>query len=462
MTIESKIHPLFLEGFKNEYLTTFMYDYVHSLHDVAAFSSTCKTIRATIDNDVRTAIIPRLKRKTSLSAVEFKTYSEGLGETSPSKMLSNCHKIESLDLTGIFKSDIELLEFFLNISETNKKTIKHVSLEKYSFTYLSVKQLFLSLPNLRKLDLIESSFSNFKDIQSTKRYYFPIQSLSLKNCCGLTDLDLEMLLKNCGTLTELDIFNCILITDLGLKALESSYEALRMLQLSGCNKITSKGLEETLKSGPNLTYLDLSRCSELEETGLCRLIRPFSNLRNLNLSGCTHVGSDFLKALVIFCPRLEELNLSGCPLVLSEGLEHLIFLKDLKILVLCGCRIETRELMVLEKYSLDMLDLSNCKHFAEKDLCYHIKKSPTLKIFKANNTSITDLTLRSLVAFCPDLSFLEIQECPGISDEGMALLSTRPDLLVSRDTKSVPDAPSSITREPTEKSQSYYRVCELM
>lgn len=145
-----------------------------------------------------------------------------------------------------------------------------------------------------------------------------LQTLSLKNCRGITECNIEQL-KAMTCLVSLSLDECP-ITQSVLTSLAAHLPhlhhlslkrcgrlrdawviplvakgALRSLILNGCTNITDATLEAlTQNCAATLEALDVSWCRRLSYQGLGRMVDRCARLERLEVWGCTQLGDEFL------------------------------------------------------------------------------------------------------------------------------------------------------------------------
>ena len=175
-----------------------------------------------------------------------------------------------------------------------------------------------------------------------------LESLSIHDCCELTDKGLCELLRMCGhamksldlsstTTTgesligiteqfeeiEMNDFAWSPITDKGLcEFLRICGQKLISLNLCGTS-VKAEGLGEFTSSLSRLEVINMSSCC-LTETGLCELLMACGNqLRSLDLSQNMFTGDD-LHRCTNQLRNLEMLDLNGCNILTHSGLNHFL------------------------------------------------------------------------------------------------------------------------------------------
>ena len=218
--------------------------------------------------------------------VKFNKKAKVVNVTSPYVQIFFEKKIIFQKATDVFLKNVPL-EFYLPILRF---------LEGYSVRYSgnSRKKIDLSTLNLifenlfKQVTVVTLLNKNLeKGLIALKK--FPLlQSLNLRDCCGITDGELSHL-SGLSSLTSLNLRNCWMIKDEGLNHL-SGLPSLTSLNLEGCRRITDKGLNH-LSRLPSLTSLNLRDCWRITDKGLKHLSR-LPSLTSLNLRGCWNITNE--------------------------------------------------------------------------------------------------------------------------------------------------------------------------
>jgi hypothetical protein len=168
----------------------------------------------------------------------------------------------------------------------------------------------------------------------------------------------------CTELRELAFYNMQVMTDVSLKAILQNALRVEKLTIVGCHDIRGEGrLLQTYQQAPALHTLYMGSCSLL--TGLLNICEICPHLRNLQVLDCYDFSYAACTQVFRYGTRLETLSLRDCILLYGYDLDA-IAAGNLPLLT--------------------SLDLTRC--------CY-----------------LTDEGIESIVAICPALRSLQLQDC---------------------------------------------------
>ena len=150
-----------------------------------------------------------------------------------------------------------------------------------------------------------------------------LQTISLRDCQGITDIGLSALVHGCNRLKTINLSRCKGITDIGLSALGKQSPLLQTIEVDGCQGITNSGLLALVHGCDQLQIINLSHCQGITDNGLSALGNGCGQLQTINLSHCEGITDIGLSALVHGCNRLKTINLSKCQGITDKGLTAL-------------------------------------------------------------------------------------------------------------------------------------------
>jgi hypothetical protein len=231
----------------------------------------------------------------------------------------------------------------------------------------------LALPNLRVLDIAESSIS---DEAFTGDLSPRLEWLSIAGT-AIDDGAIRSLARS-HSLRELNVSETS-ISNEGLTAL-ADFKNLKVLHLT-CPNITDEGIR-SISALNQLERLVLS-LTAVTDVGLSQL--TLHTLRDLDIWG-TEVTDAGLVALVANCPNLKSLNLMNLD-ISDDGLRSISSLK-LERLDLCSTDITDAGLGHLSTLPLVELDLSNTR--LTDDGLEHLAGISTLRKLRVYGTNVTE------------------------------------------------------------------------
>uniref|UniRef100_A0A0D6R2A9 F-box/LRR-repeat protein 15-like leucin rich repeat domain-containing protein n=1 Tax=Araucaria cunninghamii TaxID=56994 RepID=A0A0D6R2A9_ARACU len=322
---------------------------------------------------------------------------------------------------------------------------------------LMLQRLAARFTRLIDLDFSQSVSRSFfpgvsdKDLEIIGTKFQCLQSLNLRECKGITDAGLKALGKGLRNLHLLDISQCRKITDSGIQALaegcptlvtlringckfvsDGSLQTLSRncikleeLELQGCTNITDGGLSALAQGCLSIQILDISKCVKVGDNGVMRLAEACSLLKILKLSDCSKISSKTVVCLAEGSKRLEVLMVGGCRLVSDESIQALAFgcsssLINLQVEWCVNLSDESIISVLSQCLRLENLNIACCDKITDHAFsCLRNGGSGSLlKLLKINNCpgiSVTGIAL--LAEFCPSLEFLDVRSCPQITEE---------------------------------------------
>ncbi|KAL4421148.1 hypothetical protein ABPG77_000783 [Micractinium sp. CCAP 211/92] len=328
------------------------------------------------------------------------------------------------------------------------------------------------LPRLRRLDCTGGSLTEGA-VAALATLPLSLTSLSLRECCSLSDARLAALLAGlpglkeadlslcaqlgdgalaqlgrCTQLAKIDLTGCERFSELGLRQLASA--PIRTLLVSACCQLTDGCLEAIAAGMPRLACLGLFEAGE-EVTdaglahlaslrgsltaldmgystwshtpaGLQQLLARLTGLRLLNIGGCEGTTDAVVATVAQHCRQLTQLDVSESQRVTAAGVGQLGKLPALLELNL-GWNIRLRDCW-LEGLPpcLTRLDLSFCGELTDGALRHLGARLPGLASVTLRKCGrITEAGLSHLSA-CTALSHLDLSHCQHIT--GLAPLRT--------------------------------------
>ena len=256
----------------------------------------------------------------------------------------------------------------------------------------------------------------------------PWTSVTMAECCEVSDAGLQTLVASCPMLESLNLRGCSQLSDAVISCLGP---ALRCLNLDGCDQITDAGLKILAGSCPMLESLNLRGCSQLTDAAI-GCLGPA--LRCLNLNGCDQITDAGLKFLAGSCPNLESLNLKWCSQLTDAGWRNLTDLLSLTHLDLSFSKacdnLETGEpeesldvqLDFVEGMKLEYLGLGAFHRLTDANVQF-CKRLPLTRLDLGGCERITDAALKCLEGMA--LEWLDLAGCR-VTDEGLQYLQGMP------------------------------------
>eukprot|EP00041_Stephanoeca_diplocostata_P012456 m.208387 g.208387 ORF g.208387 m.208387 type:complete len:702 (+) comp18964_c0_seq1:232-2337(+) len=273
------------------------------------------------------------------------------------------------------------------------------------------------------------------------------------------------------------------------------------LQLAWCEDVSTSGVLRLLRAcGDRLVTLNVTGVTTITDATLCHVARVCSRLEALDLSWChiTNEGIEQLTAPTSVVTSLRALKLTCCSAVTDRAVTRLCerYAATLHTLDVCGCVRLTSYALRIISYSmrnLRVLALAKCHNVSGESvgLCLHYLRGLTdLNVRGCRQISdelflgltphcfrtlecvcvavcvhITDTTLKVL-GNCVQLHTLDVNECPRVTDVGVAhLRGTVLDTLTSIDLSGTAVTSATVallsTQAPRLRSLQLNRCCNV-
>lgn len=236
------------------------------------------------------------------------------------------------------------------------------------------------------------------------KVFHKLESLSLSCCIQFSDAQLSSMLKHCHNMKSLKIDASANISDQCLASAMKTVPQLTALNISGCCNVSDAFFEQLFISCPRIAELDMSGCYDLRDEALLFVASGGgANITHLNISRVPRVTNLGIAAISNRCSSLRCLNMSNCLYVTDDAL----------ICLSRGCK------------QLSIIDLTGCTKVTDVGICA-IAESSSVHLERLNVCAcrkITDPSLHSLGAHCPNLKSLQMFNCVKVTDSGVLAVS---------------------------------------
>mmetsp|Transcript_8055 Transcript_8055/g.12212 ORF Transcript_8055/g.12212 Transcript_8055/m.12212 type:complete len:429 (+) Transcript_8055:62-1348(+) len=302
------------------------------------------------------------------------------------------------------------------------KRLQDLCLDTISSEWFQVDRasMIKRLPECMRLEALESVVKLGK---------LTDESLSFFLCQGTTRLPLQGLfsIRNsslkqigylCPQLVSLDLSRCTQITNSVVQSVLQGCEALKCIRLDQCPRITDSAFNTNdspfaiLFGALSLEVISLAGCPQVTGALVHYLRKVCRRLRHLDLSQCKRIMKENVQEIFTACSQLESLNLAFIDHLADDAFESL------------PCANKPTNAPSLEETGT----FSECSTaVSENDSNYRFSSSPgSMKDLKALNLgrcNITDATLSRVSFNCQAIVSLQLSNCVGITDEGVAALA---------------------------------------
>lgn len=201
-----------------------------------------------------------------------------------------------------------------------------------------------------------------------------------------------------------------------------SLKSLTYLSLIRCEKLVESALQ-CLSELKNLQSLNLRDGSGVTTKGM-RHLTSLQKLTYLNLRSTKEVTDDCILTLTTLT-QLQYLNLRYSRSITINGINHLPHFQQLTRLNLRHCRIinDSSCIAIGHLTNLTYLNLHFCDNITDRfsDHLAGLNKLMYLSVFFCDH--LTDYSLKRFQVFHPELTFLDLGQCTGLSDEGVECLA---------------------------------------
>lgn len=272
-------------------------------------------------------------------------------------------------------------------------------------TDAGLAEIAAGCPSLEKLDITGCPLVTDKGLVAVAQGCPDLKTLTIEACSGVANEGLKAIGRCCSKLQAVNIKNCAYVGDQGVSGLICSATAsLAKVCLQGLS-ITDASLAVIGYYGKAITNLTLTRLSAVGERGFWVMANALGlqKLRCMSITSCPGVTELALVSIAKFCPSLKQLYLRKCSQI-SDGL-----LKDF-----------AESAKVLEN-----LQIEECNRITLMGiLSFLLNCSPKFKALSlVKCTGIKDIcSAPAQLPVCKSLRSLTIKQCPGFTDESMAVV----------------------------------------
>ncbi|XP_015789855.1 uncharacterized F-box/LRR-repeat protein C02F5.7 isoform X2 [Tetranychus urticae] len=304
---------------------------------------------------------------------------------------------------------------------------------------LTLTKILSKCPNVKTINL-EQTATNFDEtIFNVIGQHCPhLQKLIMKHK-NLSRYNIANLGRACPSIKSIDFSNCNNISERSLQELLELRPDLESISLSQVDNITGRCFDLCT----NLSYLDLLGCSSIVTDAFSRLGQNCSQtLKTLLAPSLTQAGYEiicntFRSLEVLQVQSSHGGTLSGARLLGNltklRVLRILPYLKDLdndtfvanikkwpdltELCIFGAQQLKSLSVSYLPKYCPLLTDLTLERSKIDDESARALATLKKLKELKINGSSITDVGAMHLLAHCPTLELLSLNQCYGISLE---------------------------------------------
>nr|XP_023666147.1 F-box/LRR-repeat protein 13 [Paramormyrops kingsleyae] len=239
-------------------------------------------------------------------------------------------------------------------------------------------------------------------VRILQRYRPFVVHLNMRGCSALQWPSFECTAK-CRNLLELNISECKTVNDETVRVIVGGCPTLLYLNLSH-TAVTNTTIRNLSRCCLSLQYLSLAYCRSFTDRGLQYLTtgKGCHRLVHLDLSGCTQISVDGFRDVAVGCSQLQHVELNDMPTIVDKC-----------VLV-----------MVSRCSSLNAISFLDTPHLS--DIAFKaIAEGCRLQWIRIEaNSQMTDISWRHLTRNCPSLRFIQVVDCPQLSDASMRSISS--------------------------------------
>ncbi|XP_071941849.1 F-box/LRR-repeat protein 17-like [Antedon mediterranea] len=253
--------------------------------------------------------------------------------------------------------------------------------------------------NLRILHLLQCSRLTDMSYTSIADHCHRLKKLNLSGSVGLTDVALQRIACSCRQLEQVKLNQCTQITDKSTQVLAIKCPNIELITFQENNQVTDASVEALSSHCKSLHSITIHKCS-LSINGFFHLSK-IPTLINIDISNNKNVSPHAVKYVIDHCKHIQTLNLCLCHTIDDDCIQHIsIYAKEIKKLLLVGCKLTDAALFSLGKYAsnLEHVDVGWCEE-------------------------ITDEGVISISTMCARLKYLGLMRCDKVSDRTMLQLA---------------------------------------
>ncbi|KAF7732594.1 hypothetical protein EC973_003341 [Apophysomyces ossiformis] len=174
--------------------------------------------------------------------------------------------IEDLGLEHCSNLSAEALDKFFGQAQQTQPLTRLRMRDIHHLTTDHMEAIAKTSPRLQYFDLSECSRVADRGFMQLARHCTDLQHLMLAYQVGVTDLALQLFMRNCRRLKHVDLSGCRLLTDEAFRtSLNEGAEALESLNISGLEELSSEIIQELLLRLPNIQEISLGVAYDLTD-----------------------------------------------------------------------------------------------------------------------------------------------------------------------------------------------------
>jgi hypothetical protein len=182
----------------------------------------------------------------------------------------------------------------------------------------------------------------------------------------------------------------------------------------------------------NLSHLSLAACKSITDSGILAFLKTHSSIKltHLNLSSCARLSDTTLRNLAIYSTCITHLELAGCVLMTDQGFTFL--LSRLRTLV----HLDLEDLQQITEVTvrsianyqpnLKRLCLSNCTQISDDSITHLVLQGTCHKLqhIELDNCTITDTVLNTIANYLQKHHQEHKKRLSQVSDSSISFFSS--------------------------------------
>ncbi|XP_070564401.1 F-box/LRR-repeat protein 7-like [Ptychodera flava] len=259
-----------------------------------------------------------------------------VSEKAMTKVMTNCLKLQHLNILGCRKLPITIFQQFRNLIKLQVRVDDfYTTSRSMDWCNQNLRQVAGRCPQLEFFDGRNSAYLSDDTVAELVTKCPKLRSLKFDQCASLTgdcivELSKKLIhlkfisLANCGIGDEAVIAiaeNCPMLTHLNISATKLHVRA---------QNITDASLQSIAMHCEKLQYLDihsaehLHQCQNLSDIGLVAVVTNCVKLRHLDIRNCSKISDKSLLKLAEHCTLLEHVEMKSSSLISSTGINAIL------------------------------------------------------------------------------------------------------------------------------------------
>ncbi|XP_009765662.1 uncharacterized protein LOC107774085 [Nicotiana tabacum] len=370
--------------------------------------------------------------------------------------------------------------------------------------------LSVNLANLRKINVSGNHFITDNSLVTLSMNCLNLQGIELEHCTLITVNGILSMLRTCAALNWISVseihiprsspgFECLVACSRTLQTLDVSSSTisdeflflvakaslpLSRLSLCECTNFTLSGISSLLCSYQSLKFLSLVQVHFLTDETMKDLSQYLQSLVTINLRECLKLTISTFFTLARNCPSLETVNMENTCLGMTNSFHNGVKNTRIRAVILANNLYlddDSLAKVALACPNLEMLDVSSCRNLTEAgiasvlEVCIQMRdlrldhcsmithigqgtELPNLEVINAAGSALSDKGLAIIGSRCSRLLKLNLENCKGVTADGIHALVKNCKSLREINLKNCPQVSISSLNSMVFSSSSLRRV----